>query len=705
MALIGKIRNNMWAVFIIIALALLSFILMDAMGPGGGGPSVNTSVGEIAGQKVSNNEFESAYRTLFNNSQDPNASRASLWNYFVEQKIVNKEAEALGLNVGYDELMDLQFGTNLSPIVYQNFINPNTGQLDVAQLQQVKQQLESGTALNPQLAQFWKEQELQIVKTQLQTKMNSLVQKAIYTPNWMAQAMYNEENGTADLAVVKIPFDMIPAGDIKVSDSDVTNYIKKNKADFERKEEKRVLEFVKMNITPTPIDSMKLSEEFAGMISRFAETTDDSLYAVSNGGFYGTYFSKAEEIDEAYQNDLASYEVGKVYGPYTMRNSYQAVKLIDKKVLPDSVRASHILRRVTPGNITQLETADKLIDSLMAVAKSGRTPFDTLAAKFSEDLSNSAKGGDLGYFVQGAMVAPFNKAAFIDGKTGGYYKVNTQFGIHLIYIEDQKFLTNEPKYNLAYINLPIMPSKETQNSLYEIMVDLVSAHPYLDDLKKAVEGIGNLDMVTSNDLGINDYLITGLPSGNTTRDIVKWGFDKETSVNDVSPVVYQFQDPVLYFNSSCVIVGLGQIKAPGLPTASEVRNQVEFTILNNLKAEALAKSISSSDLNSVAGQYNTMVDTVRGVNMLNTFVAGLGNEPEVLGKTFGQEAGTVSAPIVGNSGVFLVKTLNKQAAGDVTNLSYIKKTVADKTKGQTQFLLLESLKDKVKIKDNRSMFY
>ena len=705
MALIGKIRNNMWAVFIIIALALLSFILMDAMGPVGGGPSVNTSVGEIAGQKVSNNEFESAYRTLFNNSQDPNASRASLWNYFVEQKIVNKEAEALGLNVGYDELMDLQFGTNLSPIVYQNFINPNTGQLDVAQLQQVKQQLESGTALNPQLAQFWKEQELQIVKTQLQTKMNSLVQKAIYTPNWLAQAMYNEENGTADLAVVKIPFDMIPAGDIKVSDSDVTNYIKKNQSDFERKEEKRVLEFVKMNITPTPIDSMKLSEEFAGMISRFAETTDDSLYAVSNGGFYGTYFSKAEEIDEAYQNDLASYEVGKVYGPYTMRNSYQAVKLIDKKVLPDSVRASHILRRVTPGNITQLETADKLIDSLMAVAKSGRTPFDTLAAKFSEDLSNSSKGGDLGYFVQGAMVAPFNKAAFIDGKTGGYYKVNTQFGIHLIYVEDQKFLTNEPKYNLAYINLPIMPSKETQNSLYEIMVDLVSAHPYLDDLKKAVEGIGNLDMVTSNDLGINDYLITGLPSGNTTRDIVKWGFDKETSVNDVSPVVYQFQDPALYFNSSCVIVGLGQIKAPGLPTAAEVRNQVEFTILNNLKAEALAKSISSSDLNSVAGQYNTMVDTLRGVNMLNTFVAGLGNEPQVLGKAFGQDAGVVSAPIVGNSGVFVVKTLNKQPAGEVTNLAYIKKTVADKTKGQTQFLLLESLKDKVKIKDNRSMFY
>ena len=87
MALIGKIRNNMWLVFIIIALATLSFILMDAMGPGGGGPTMNTAVGEIAGQEVSNTEFESAYRTLFSNAQDPNASRAALWNYFVEQKL------------------------------------------------------------------------------------------------------------------------------------------------------------------------------------------------------------------------------------------------------------------------------------------------------------------------------------------------------------------------------------------------------------------------------------------------------------------------------------------------------------------------------------------------------------------------------------------------------------------------------------------
>ncbi len=701
MALIGKIRNNMWLVFIIIALATLSFILMDAMGPGGGGPTMNTAIGEIAGQEVSNTEFESAYRTLFSNSQDPNASRAALWNYFVEQKIVNDESDKLGLKVGYDELMDLQFGANLSPIVYQNFINPQTGQLDIAQLQQVRSQIESGEQLNPQFAQFWREQEKQIVKAQLQTKMTGLAQKAIYTPNWMAEAMYNEENGTADMAVVKIPFDAITASDVSVSDSDINTYIKERKSEFERKDENRVLSFVKMDVFPNGADTLLCKQEMEEIISRFASSENDSTFAISNNGIYSNYYAKAEEVDEFYGDKLGSYEVGKVYGPYILGRSFQAVKLIDKKVIPDSVRASHILKRVTPGNVTQAQEAEALIDSLLTVAQSRRVPFDTLAVNFSDDIATKVDGGDLGYFAQGAMVGPFNKAAFIDGREGGYYKVKTQFGFHLIYIEDQKYTTRESKYQLAYVNVPIVPSKQTQNALYENMVDLVSAHPYLEDLKTAVDGIGNLEVQTSNDVGANDYIINGLTSGGVSRDMVKWAFDPSTSVNDVSAVVYQFQDPILYYNNSYAVVGLSEIKEPGMPSADEVRSQVEFAVLNKLKGESIMGSLST-DLSAVASTYDSDIDTLRGINMLNTFVVGIGNEPEVVGAAFGE--GGVQK-ILGNSGVFLVKPLGKQPAGDVTNLAFIKSTVAQGVKGRAATELLNALKDKVDIKDNRSTFY
>ena len=700
MALIGQIRNNMWLVFIIIALATLSFILMDAMGPGGGGPSVSNSIGKIAGQDVSNREFESAYSSLFANAQDPNASRAALWNYFVEQKIVNNESDKLGLSVGYDELMDLQFGSNISPIIYQNFRDPQTGQLATAQLQQIRSQLESGEELSPQFAQFWGEQEKQIIKAQLQGKMTGLAQKAIYTPNWMAEAMFSEENATANAAVVKIPFDAITS-DVQVSDSDINSYISNRKSDFERKEEKRVLSYVKMDVLPTSADTLTYRNEMNGVMGRFASTDNDSLFAQANSGLYTNYYAKAEELDEFYADKVGSYEVGRVYGPYILGRSFQSVKLLDKQVLPDSVRASHILKRVTPGNLTQADEAESIIDSLMAVAKLGRVPFDTLAVKFSEDIASGQDGGDLGYFAQGAMVGPFNKVAFVDGKKGNYYKVKTQFGWHLIHIEDQKYNTRESKYKLAYVNVPIVPSKATQDALYSKMVDIVSAHPYLDDLTNAVAGMSNLEMQTSNDLGSNDYLITGMAPGNESRQIAKWAFTAGTSTNDVSPQVYQFQDPVLYYNNAYVIAGLSAIKEPGMPSAAEVRNQVEIAVLNQLKGKSILGSLADN-LGSVASQYGSKVDTLRNINLLNTFVPAIGNEPEVVGAAFG--TGGVQK-ILGNSGVFVVQPLGTQDAGAVSNVSFIKNTVAQGVKGRAATELLEALKEKVEITDNRSTFY
>lgn len=705
MALIGKIRNNMWLVFVIIALATISFILMDAQGPGGGGPTANTAIGEIAGQKITNNEFESAYRTIFNNSGDANGSRAALWNYFIEQKLVSGEADKMGLGIGSEELMDLQFGQNMSPVIRQYYSNPATGQMNIQALQDVKRRIESGD-YDANFAASWKEIQKQIVKSQLQTKLNSLGQKAIYTPNWMAEGLHAEENGTADMAVVKIPFDVIPTGDISVSDSDINSYIAKNKAEFERKENTRVLEYVKLDVNPTPLDSMKCKEEINGIIAEFGKTENDSLFAISNNGFYSAYFAKGEELDESLQNDLANMKVGNVYGPYKTGKVYQAVKLVDKKIVPDSASASHIYKGITtPGNVQQLAAAEAFIDSLMIVAKGGSESFSTLAARHSDDVSTKNDGGDLGYFVQGAMLPVINDKAFISGEVGGLYKMKTQTGVHLIKITDQKYLTREPKYNIAIVNVPIVPSKETQNALYSTMVELLSAHPYLDDLRTAVDGIANLSMTTSNELDANDYIINGLQSGATSRDIVKWAFDEGVGVNDVSAVVYQFQDPQLYYNNAYVIAGLSAERAAGMPKADEVRSQVEFAVLNELKGKSILDKVNTSNLNALASQYEMEVDTLKNVSLLNSFVVGLGSEPEVVGAAFGQDVNATSRAILGNSGVFVVKTLGKTPAGDASNVAFIKRTITDRNRANSGQRMIDALRANVKIKDNRSMFY
>ena len=99
-----------------------------------------------------------------------------------------------------------------------------------------------------------------------------------------------------------------------------------------------------------------------------------------------------------------------------------------------------------------------------------------------------------------------------------------------------------------------------------------------------------------------------------------------------------------------------------------------------LKGEKALSDIGSSDLAQVARDYGVSVDTVSGLNLLNSFVAGLGNEPKVIGAAFALENGQTSEPILGNSGVFILKTINKTEAGDAANIAFLRRTITEQSK-------------------------
>ena len=154
-----------------------------------------------------------------------------------------------------------------------------------------------------------------------------------------------------------------------------------------------------------------------------------------------------------------------------------------------------------------------------------------------------------------------------------------------------------------------------------------------------------------------------------------------------------------------MITGLTKIMEPGMPDIDDVRSRIEFTVLNQLKGKQLLSQISGNNLAAVASQYNASLDTLYNVNLLNNFLAGLGSEPSVVGAAFGQEVGDVSAPILGRSGVYLVKTLNKSDAGQATNIAFIKRQMNSSKKNGLRIGLKEALKSFHDIKDNRSTFY
>jgi peptidyl-prolyl cis-trans isomerase D len=104
---------------------------------------------------------------------------------------------------------------------------------------------------------------------------------------------------------------------------------------------------------------------------------------------------------------------------------------------PEEVRARHILIAVAPDATPAQKAAAKAkAEELVKQIKAGAN-FAKLAKQFSDDPGTKNSGGDLGYFRQNEMVKPFADAAF-RMKPGELGVIQTQFGYHVIQVEDHK---------------------------------------------------------------------------------------------------------------------------------------------------------------------------------------------------------------------------------------------------------------------------
>ncbi len=111
---------------------------------------------------------------------------------------------------------------------------------------------------------------------------------------------------------------------------------------------------------------------------------------------------------------------------------------------PEMVRTRHILIEATPlSSDEEKKKAREKAEGILKRIKDGED-FAKLASDFSDDRGSKQKGGDLGLFPRGAMVKPFEDAAFAlkPGEISGI--VETQFGYHIIKVEERKDSSVEP---------------------------------------------------------------------------------------------------------------------------------------------------------------------------------------------------------------------------------------------------------------------
>jgi peptidyl-prolyl cis-trans isomerase D len=102
-------------------------------------------------------------------------------------------------------------------------------------------------------------------------------------------------------------------------------------------------------------------------------------------------------------------------------------------------RASHIL--ITAAKTSSQEERDKALSKakeLLQLVKQKPESFADVARKNSQDPGSASNGGDLDFFARGAMVKPFEDAAFAMKKGDISEVVTSDFGFHIIKLTDIK---------------------------------------------------------------------------------------------------------------------------------------------------------------------------------------------------------------------------------------------------------------------------
>ena len=703
MAVLNKIRQRSFFLIIIIAMALFAFVLADLFKSGGfSGGKAQKVIGEVNGKEIKTQEFQTR---LDNASRGRNGMTMvnSIWNQMVDGELVSDQIEKAGIRVDSQHLKGAIEKAYGSDPTFQN----ESGVFDYAKVQEFVNDMKE---TNPQrYKSFWLGLEQQQLKNAASDVYFDLVKAGVNFTNKEGEIAHKADNETLNLKYVQLPYTSIADSTVTVSKSEISKYINDHKEEY-KQEANTDLIYVKIDEVASLEDEQEISKNLKALIgdtveynsqigandtiAGFSSVKNVEAYVNANSSSkYNANFQFKKQLNKEVATNLFDAKIGEVYGPYKDGKFFKLAKLVAESKMPDSAKASHILiswEGVGRGTETKRtkEEAKKLADSIKTVVSKSKKKFSELASQFSADKSNSEKGGDLGYFTPGRMVPAFNDYIF-NGKIGDLGVVETQFGYHIIHIEDQKNIQKAVK--IAIISREIEPSEKTISDIYAKASDFVQ-DARAKGFKEAAKEAGYTVKPVKGIKALDEYI----PEVGQQRGVVRWAFKKENKVGDIK----SFDIPSGYFIAKII-----DRKPKGIISAESASSKVIPILRKQKKANLLKEKIKAPDLKSIAVSNGTTVRTASAVSFKSGSISGAGIEKEVVGAAFGLEEGKVSAPIAGEKGVYVVEVTAKTPAQELA--SY--KGVANKNRSNVvngaQRALTKALKNNAEIIDRRTDLY
>ncbi len=694
MATLGKIREKSTLLVTVLAIALGLFVLQGALESRGSFFAGDRNVvGVIGGEKIKIEDYQMRIDEEIENEKqrsgknpDENTTdmiRQQVWNQMLFQEVMEDEYKSLGVAVSTDELFDMVQGPDPDPSVKQAFTDPQTGQFNRANVISFLKNMDQDQTGDTR--RRWVSFESAIKSNRVTIKYNSLVKKGLYVTKSQAKNDWEANNHTAKYKYVLKRYDSVADSTINVTDEDLKRAYNENKSLFKQTEDSRSLEYVIFDVKPSEEDKKATYDFLASLKNDFAATKDDSSFVAANSDIpYMDRAYKAGLFPKEIDTVLFSSPVGTVVGPYEEGDAYKLAKLIREEYAADSAKARHILIKISGA-----DTAKALAkaDSLKKVIKSGKK-FEDIAKANSEDVGSAEKGGDLGWFKEGMMVKPFSDAVFY-GKKGDMPIVQSQFGVHLIEIQDKGPETK--RVRVAVVEKKNTPSSKTFQQVYAQASEFAGKNTTADAFKKSVTDQGLNRRVADNVKEID----RNLPGVDNSRELIRWAYTAEN--NDVSNV-FELGDKY-------VVAMVTAVKEKGYRPMEDVKDMLTDMARKDLKAQRFTSEMTGTSIDQVAASAKTQVVPVDLQNFASATIPGQGREPSVVGHVFGMKAGVMSKPIKGELGVYVVQLESLNTPAAPADLTSNQNQLVNSLRSRVDYEMFEALKDKAEVVDNRGKFY
>jgi len=543
---------------------------------------------------------------------------------------------------------------------------------------------------------YWKFIEKAIRQQKLNEKYQTLLNSLMVSNPVAAQASFNGRSNETDIYMAALPFSSVKDDDVTVEDSEIKAKYEEMKEMFRAEQETRDIKYIDIKVTASEADKANLQKEMEGYAQALAEGADPAktVREAASQVPYSVLPISAKALPHDIAEQLDTLAAGAQVGPYVHAhdNTINIVRLIEKVSLPDSVELRQIV--ATGSDMAAMEkTADSIMNALAAGAD-----FDTIAKKYDQPATKTWLTSSQ---YEGQMIDENNRKFLSTVSTAAVGSNNKIVldgqGVIIAQVTDRRNIVT--KYDVAVIKRSIDFSKDTYNKAFNDFSSFLAGNAKAEDIEANAAQAG-YNVQTRNSVSNTEHNIANVRS---TREAMRWLFNEDTKVGDVSPL-YECGE-----NDHLLVLMLTGVHKKGYLAwdDEQIRTFLSGEVMKDKKAALLLEKMK--DVKSVADVAKidgAVTDTIKHITFTsNAFISKVGSsEPALSGSVSKAQKGEFKSGIKGKAGVYAYQVVGQKKLDLKFDQKQEEQTLQQsiaRNLGNYQNELLQ----KADITDNRYIFY